>query len=309
MSLLRNLGQTLLCAMLAAAVLFAGIILTANLTILNPDFVLKEMDKVDIYSRIFDEIKSRFSDNELEPIFDRALEELKPWFEEQADTVIHASYAYLKEGKELNITISLEPVRDVVKEAVADSASSYLPSGYDQVMPGLFDSILDQIYGEITSFIPSEFIITENILGPQITPYVQQARQLITYMKLVYILCVFLAILAVLLLALLHRWALKPVARAAGASFVLAGAGSTVMVLLLRFTNAAVSQFASEADAMFGVQQVLAQIIKDATTPLLIYGICFLAAGIGLIVLSIVFKDSPLPFGTARRYSPRKVNT
>ncbi len=293
MNLLRNLAQTFICALLVMTVLLVGIIVTANLTILNPDFVIAEMHKLDVYSRILDEVKGQFTDIEMEPLFDSALEQLRPWLEEQTDRVIHAGYAYLKEGEELNIVISLEPVRDVVRNTIEESASSYLPSGYDQLMPGLFDTILDQITNEVTSFIPAQFTINESVLGAQIRPYVEQVRHLFTYMKITYILSVFFVMLSILLLALLHRWKAKPVSRAAGASFMLAGIASIVIVLAFRFTNTAVNRFASEADTLFGLQQVLAQIIRDATTPLLIYSIAFIAAGAALIAFSFFFKERP----------------
>lgn len=291
MSLLRNLAQTILCAVLVITVLLTGVILTANLSILNADFIIAEMHKADIYSLIIDEIQNQFGDSELEPLLSDALDELKPWIEEQTEYIIHAGYKCLKEGEELNITISLEPVRDVVRDTLAESASSYLPAGYDQTMPGLFDDILDQVYEEITSVIPSEFTINEAILGPQINPYIDQARQLLKYMEISYILCIFFMMLAIVLLALLHRWEFKPLGRAIGTSFSLAGIASIIVVLVLRFANTAVSKFASEADSLFEVQQLLSQIIRDATTPLLIFGIVFLTAGVGLIVLTFILKQ------------------
>src|SRR4030066_441889 len=118
MNVVRGFFSGVLCFLLFDALALLGIVITLNMTILNPDFVTSELDKLDVYSVVIDQAKAQLPVQEFidAETVDEIVTELKPWFEEQADTVIRDVYAYLKGEQELDVVISLEPVRDVVKE-------------------------------------------------------------------------------------------------------------------------------------------------------------------------------------------------
>src|SRR4030066_1153261 len=107
MSAVRGFCSGVFCFLLFDVLVLLGIIITVNLTVLNPDFVTAELDKLDVYSVVIEQAKTQlpvqeFIDTET---VDEIVTELKPWFEEQADTVIHDVYAYLKREQELDVVI------------------------------------------------------------------------------------------------------------------------------------------------------------------------------------------------------------
>src|SRR4030042_3935956 len=122
MNLLRGFLSGVFGFLLFDVLVLLGLIISLNLTVLNPEFVTGELDKLDVYPAIIEQAKTmlpsqQFIDDET---VDKIVSELRPWFEEQADKVIGDVYAYLKEDRELNVVISLEQVRAVVKANVKE---------------------------------------------------------------------------------------------------------------------------------------------------------------------------------------------
>jgi hypothetical protein len=129
MNVVRGFFSGVFCFLLFDVLVLLGLVITLNLTVLNPDFVVAELDKLDVYSVVIEQAKAQLSGQEfIKPeVVDSILAELNPWLREQANTVIHAAYAYLKSERELNVTVLLEPVRTVVKEHVRQAILKSLP--------------------------------------------------------------------------------------------------------------------------------------------------------------------------------------
>ena len=94
MRIIRGLFSGFFCSLLVTVLFLLGIIVTINLTVLNPDFVVSEFEKLDIYSVIIDQAKAELPGEELigDETLDNIITELKPWLEEQTTVVIHAVY-------------------------------------------------------------------------------------------------------------------------------------------------------------------------------------------------------------------------
>jgi hypothetical protein len=58
MSAVRGFSSGVFCFLLFDVLAFLGLIITVNLTILNPDFVVSELDKLDVYSVIAEQAKT-----------------------------------------------------------------------------------------------------------------------------------------------------------------------------------------------------------------------------------------------------------
>jgi hypothetical protein len=129
MNVVRGFFSGVFCFLLFDVLALLGLIITVNLTVLNPNFVVSELDKLDVYSVIAEQAKALLPNQEFidDETVDELVSELKPWFEEQAKTVIRAIYDYLKGEQELNVTIPLEPVRTAVKENAREAILESLP--------------------------------------------------------------------------------------------------------------------------------------------------------------------------------------
>ena len=304
MNIVRGLFAAFICFLLVTVLFLLGIIVTINLTILNPDFVVSEFDKLDIYSVIIDEAKAQLPGEELigAETLDNIITELEPWLEEQTAAVIHAVYGYLKEDQELNVVISLEPIRAIAQENLRQTVLESLPPELQGASESQLEAFLSQVYGEIDNVIPQHSELNESSLGPEIMAQLEQARQIVGYVELGYRVLIGVAILLVLLVALAHWWQPKPIARSVGIVFIVVGISFTLATLLSRFIPAAISRLAGQSDILFELQPKLSQLVTDVMAPLQMYGIGFLIAGIALIIISVLLRSPEAYVPTERAY-------
>ena len=292
MRIIRGLFSGFFCSLLVTVLFLLGIMTTINMTVLNPDFVVSEFDKLDIYSVIIDEAKAQLPGEELieAETLDNIITELKPWLEEQTAVVIHAVYGYLKEDQELNVVISLEPIRAIAQENLRQTVLESLPPELQGASESQIEAFLSQVYGEIDNLIPQHFELNESSLEPEIMAGLEQARQIVGYIAIGYKVLIGIAVLLVLLVAMVHWWQPKPIARSIGIVFGLVGVFFTITALLSRFIPAAISRLAGQSDILFELQPKLSQLVADAMAPLQMYGIGFLIAGIALVIVSVLFR-------------------
>jgi len=293
MNVLRGFFSGVFCFLLFDVLVLLGLVISVNLTILNPDFVTAELQKLDVYSAVIEQAKTRLPSQQfISPeTVDELANELKPWFEEQADKVIRDVYSYLKEDRELNVIISLEQVRVLVKEKVKETALKLLPPELEGVPQSQIDAYMSQIYSGIDSVIPSTFELNAAAVGSQIMAQLQQIKQIIYYINTAYKTLIIVAVLLILLIALAHWWQPKPITRSIGITFILVGVVCILGPLLDYLIVQAINQFIGMSELLSGLQAKLPQLVADLTSPIRMYGIGFLISGVALIVISILFRS------------------
>jgi len=272
---------------LAVALVALGIVITLNLTILNPDFAISELEKLDAYSIITDKVREQIPTGEpyMAQIVDETITELEPWLREQTNIALYGIYAYLKGDQELNIVIPLEQVRTCVKGNVEQAILESLPPEFAGASQSQIQAFLSLVYAEIDNQIPQQIELNEASLGPEVTAQFQKAQQIVGYIELGYKLLIGLAVLLILLIALIQWWHIRPIALYVGIPMAIAGAVSLVgSIISGSLISGAIHDIPPE------IMSILPQLITDATRPLRIYGTALLIAGIGLIVLSIKLK-------------------
>jgi len=298
MSAVRGFFSGVFGFLLFDVLVLLGLVISLNLTILNPDFVTDELEKLDVYSAVIEQAKAQLPGQEFidAETVNELVTELKPWFEEQANIVIHAGYAYLKGEQELDVTISLEPVRTAVKESARESILESLPPELQGVPQSQIDAYMSQVYAEIDNVIPATFQLSETSVGQQITAQLEQVKQVIGYVDTAYKALIVLAVVLVLLIALVYWWQPKPITRSIGITFVLVGVAGILGSLLDVLISQALSRLASESSMLLGLEAKLPQLAADLTAPIRMYGIGFLGAGIVLIIISVLFRTPEASF-------------
>lgn len=289
MRIVRGIFSGIFSFILVVALIALGVVITINHTILNPDFVIAELDKLDIYSIITDQLKGQLPQEEpyIAQVVDETVAELKPWLKEQTATVVYSGYAYLKGEEELNIVIPLEQVRASLKENLAQAIRESPPPELEGVSSSQIEIFISQAYAEIDSQIPQQIEVNEALLGPEIVTPLQKAKEIISYIELGYKALIGLAALLVLFIALLQWWHAKPITRYIGIPFTIAGAISLIGALLARFIIFQIIPVDIPAE----IAAMLPQLISDFSYPLLIYSIGILIVGIALIVVSVKLKS------------------
>ena len=288
MNIVRGFFSGLFSLVLVIVLIVLGLVITINYTILNPDFVISELDKLDVHSIIMDEVKNHLAveDPYITEIIDDIAPELEPWLKEQTVSVIYAGYAYLKEDAQLNIVIPLDEVRSSIKDYVAQMMRESPPPELEGASEAEIEFFLTLLYAEIDNRVPKQIEINEELIGTELAEQLQTVKEIIAYIKLGYKVLIGLAALLVLLIALIQWWSAKPVARFTGIAFAIAGVVSLVAVFTARFIILQIIPSNIPADII----SILPRLISDSSYPLLIYGIAILATGIGLIVLSIKLR-------------------
>lgn len=288
MHIVRGVFSGICSSVLVAALVALGIVISLNLTMLNPDFAISELDKLDGYSIISDKVRDEIPAEEpyVAQLVDETIIELEPWLRDQTNTAVHAIYAYLKEDQELNIVIPLGQVRACVKENVEQTILELLPPEFGGASQGQIQAFLPLVYAEIDNRIPEQMELNETFLGPEVTAQFQKARQIVGYIQLGYKLSIGLAVLMILLIALMQWWPMKPITLYVGIPMAVAGAVSLVGSIVAGTLISGLLH-----DMPPEIMPILPQLISDVTHPLRMYGIAVLITGIGLIVLSI--KLSP----------------
>jgi hypothetical protein len=302
MSAVRGFFSGVFNFLLFDALVLLGLIISLNLTILNPDFVTNELEKLDIYLAVIEQAKTRLPGQQFisTETVDELVTELTPWFEEQADTVIHAVYAYLEEDRELNVTISLEPVRAAVKENVREAVINSLPPELQGASQSQIDAYMSQVYSGIDSVIPTSFVLDEGVAGSQVMTQLDQVKQIVGYIETAYKALIAAAILLILLIALAHWWQPKPITRSIGITFILVGVACILGPLLDYLIVQVLSQFIGTSGLTSGLQTKLPQLAADLTSPVRTYGIGFLISGIALVVISVLFGAKQVSTGISQ---------
>jgi len=292
MHIVRGIFSGIFGFLLTVTLIALGIVITFNLTMLNPDFVISEFNKTDAYSIIANQVREQIptEDPYIARIADESITELEPWLEVQVNAVIYNGYAYLKGNQELNIVIPLEEVRTCVKDNVDQVVLESLPPELEGVTQSQIQAFLMPIYAEIDSQIPPQIEINEALLGPEVTAQLQKTQQIVGYIEIGYKALIGLAALLIFLIALLQWWHVKPISRYIGIPFTIAGALSLIGSILARSLIPSFLPGTIPLEIPPEIMSILPPLITDITSPLQIYSIALLIVGIILIVLSIKLK-------------------
>ncbi len=288
MNIVRGIFSGILSFILVVALVALGIALTINHTILNPDFAISEIDKLDVQSIIVEQVKSQLPEGVpyMAEIFDEVVAELEPWLKEQTTEVIYAGYAYLEGDEDLNIIIPLEQVKSSIKDNLAQAMRESPPPELEGLPQEQLELVIELACAQVDSQIPQQFEINEALLGAEIVTQLQKAKEIVAYIKLGYKVLIGLSALLVLLIALIQWWRAKSIARFTGIAFTIAGVISLIVALV---SKSIIFQIIP-ADIPAELTALLPQLISDISHPLLIYSIGILVVGIGLIVLSVKLR-------------------
>jgi len=240
MNIVNGIISGILGFLLTVTLIILGGIITVENTILNPAFIISEMEKLDAHSIIINEISLQVMDQlptevpYVEEIVDETITELEPWVKEQVNFVIYDGLTYLKGKQELHIIIPLDEPRERIKENVREFILESLPPELEGLPPELIQFFLAQVYIEIDNQIPGQIEINEILLGPEVTAQLHHARQVIGYIEIGDIILISLAAILLLLIALLQQWRLKAFFLYSGVPFVTAGTSVLIATSLAR---------------------------------------------------------------------------
>lgn len=299
MKFLKGLALAVLGFLLSLSLCAFGFALTLNQTILNPDFAVSQVDRLDIPS-LAGEMLSEQIPQEIEPIMpiiaeaiDNTIADLEPWIKEQVSAGIYSFYDYLEGRSEsLSLVISLEPVKESFRDNLWEAVSESPPPELAGLSPAEIEQALNEFYSEFSEQIPSTFELNETLLDPEVVVQLEQAKQIVGYIHLTYNTLIGLILLLILGIVLLNR-EVRGSTRQIGITLLICGIIGYVGALVAK--NVAGTQL-TQLDMPVYLQTWMPQLIADALAPLEMYGIGLLAAGVVLLVVSFVYKRRQTEF-------------
>jgi hypothetical protein len=286
-----------------------------RLTLLSSDFIVAVIDTMDgpqiariIWEEFGEEIAQEFplpeeAFSHLVDGFGELLTDLKPWIKEQVEYVAGPIADYLVgEVESFNVTISLEPVIDDLREVLLGVFLDFPPDELEGLPPEELEQAFDAFWAEFTEeMLTSTFQIDETVIGEdaplQIASFtstaetvLSQVREYVGYVRLAYILSIVVSALLIAGIVLIYR-DVKRSTRTLGIVFL--ASGLVVLAVALVGKNVGGEQMLQAMLAAPPQLRVWAsQVLVDLLAPVQWLGIGFIASGIALLVVSFVYRSS-----------------
>jgi hypothetical protein len=287
---------------------------TLRSTLLSNDFLFSIVDELDTTSLIksfIDEqlpslIPQELTDytEYLDEAIDEFLIEHETWIKEQLKTVVIPVADYLVgDIKTFNVEISLDPLIADLKDTIMDKISeldipliSLLP---DEIVAVFVDDIVDQY----TEYIPSPLEINNSMIGAhvpaEIAATIEDAENSLAEMKgfvgtfqTIYILLIVFILLLIAGIILIYR-EVKRATRTLGIVILIAGVVDLVSLLLMK--NLVTDQMTQAVTGLPSyLQSWTVQLITNIAAPMQILSICFIAVGIILVIVSVIYRPREL---------------
>jgi len=193
LNFLRGLGTFILSFLLFVSLSIFSLAFLIQSTILNPDFVSDQVDRIDLSELTHDfteenivgEIpgEARFLQD---AVYD-VINDQEPWFKEQFHNVIYAGYDFLL-GKSdtLEISIRLESLKESLRESLWEALNEQISTWLPDIVRSELRPYIEEHLEEYTRQIPEEYLpegitgLDDELLLDFIDPYLQEIDEQIT---------------------------------------------------------------------------------------------------------------------------------
>lgn len=293
MKFLKGLVLTLLSFLLFLSLSIFGFVFTLNNTILNPDFVVSELDKLDITSLVRDLVSEQIA-TQIPPglefmaeVIDDTIADLDPWIKEQTRNAIYSGYDYfLGKSQSLNLVISLEPVKEKLRDNAWAALLKSPPPELAMLPRTMWEQYFNQFYEEFAGQIPSTFEFNQEPLSPEVSAQLEQVREAISYTQQGYTALIGFIALLVLGIILLNRQ-VRGTTRKLGTIFLTYGASQYAGIFVAKhFAGPQLAQLPIPSQ----LQAWLPQLVNDFLAPLEMFSLGLLIGGVVLLIVSFVYK-------------------
>ena len=297
MSLVKKAGIVFLSFLLFVSLSVFGMAFAMNRTILNPEFAIAQIDRLDVPALAGELLREQVPLEEVpgemgfivEAVED-TIADLEPWMKQQTNTVIYAGYDYLLgESESLNIVIDMSPVKDSLRESVWQALLVSPPPEVAGLPPAELERLFNEFYEEFSEQIPATVEINESTIAamsPETMDALEQARQYVGYLQLAYRISIGVMIAVIVGLVFLHR-RVRGATRSIGIPCLTCGISAFVWAMVAKYFA---TSMIGGVEIPTQLQAWLPQFINDLFAPLKMYGIGLMVAGIALLIVSVVYK-------------------
>ena len=279
----------MLIFLLSLSLFIFGLALTLNYTILNPDFAISELDRLDIPSLTKELLSQQIPQDEpyIAEVTNNTIADLEPWIREQMRAGIYSGYDYmLGKSQSLSLVIPLEPVRDSLKSNLREAILQTPPLELAGAPQAAIELYINEAYLYIDELIPPRFEFNESLLSPAVLLQLEQVRQGIGYFQTGFGILIGFTLLLILGIILINRQ-VRSITRELGIIFLAYGAFEYIGILVAK---SLAGRQLPQLDIPPPLQAWLPQFFNNLLAPLEIFSIGLLSIGIALIIVSFVYK-------------------
>ena len=289
MTSLQNLALSLLSFLLFLSLSIFASAFMLDKTLLNPDFVTSELNRLDVSSLVGELLSEQIPQEEpyIADALGKTIVDLEPWAKEEISTIIHSGYDYLL-GKEesLNLIISTEPAQNTLKENFTEAILDSPPPELKGRPSTEIRQHADQAYQQYAEIIPSSFEFTESSIPPDVMDTLRQVRSYLSYYQTVYYGLIGFMLLLVLGIIFISRQ-VRDITRRLGIPCLTYGAFGYAGIFIARyFTKTGLPL----PELPAALQTWLPQFLDNLMAPLETFSLGLLIGGVVLVIVSFVYK-------------------
>ncbi len=293
MQFLKGLALSLLSFLLFLSLGVFGMVFMLNNTLLNPDFVASEVDKIPVSSLIRELTEEQISQQLpqewlfLKETMYNVISDQEPWLKEQVNDGIYSFYDFLLGKTErLSMVISLEALKDSLRDSLWRAFQQNLPPELSGLPQAQIEPYFNQYYQQFSGQIPSSVELNESSIPPDVMAQLIQARQYISYAQTAYYTLIGFMVLLVLGIIFINR-NVRNTTRGLGVPLLAYGAFEYAGIWVTKYL---LPTYLPMADIPSSLQAWLVQFINDFLAPLAAFSLGLLAAGIVLLIVSFVYR-------------------
>lgn len=196
MKFLKGILLSLLNLLLFFSISMFGFAYIMNQTIMDPNFTVNELNKLDISAAVSSVISVPQTPSDAQTFIDSkalndsitaAIKSSEPELKDELDKAVRSAYDYfLGKSDYLTIDISLAGFKTNLKNTLRSSLQKSPPSQisgvpYSQIPPAQVEQVFSQYFDQFTQNIPPSFTLDTNKLDPQTVKTLQDVRRYIGY--------------------------------------------------------------------------------------------------------------------------------
>ena len=293
-SFFKSFGLAILDIVLISALAFSGLLFALNQTLLNRDFTVAQVEKLDTVTLgeyiIRDQVISQVAipiylpiEDFIEGAVNETLTELEPWLKQQSKNIVNDIYDYL-EGKSQNfsIVIELESVKGQVQNNISQAVIASPPPGLTDVPPATIERYLEPFYDRI----PSSLEVDEDWLGPYTMAQIDTLKQLVSNFHIFFFAMIGFILFMMLCIILINH-EVRGSTRSLGVVFL---GGAVVSYGGVWLTRDAITAQSALPQVPVYLQSWLPELMTDILSPMVPYSYGLAGMGVVLLIVSFAYR-------------------
>jgi hypothetical protein len=274
---------------------YLGLIIALKATLLNPDFVVKEIEKLDVTEIARDYIKKELPAEALtySLAIDDTLTQEKPWINQQISISVYSVYDYLLDRTDsLTFKFNLEEVKENLSANIVNSIVKSPPPEYQSLSSQDKVKYLADLKPQIQAAIPSNYVleVNQSLIGQQGMNSLNEVKNIIGSIHTAFWMLFVFVIIMILLIVVIQR-EVRGSTRVLGIIFLADGFLSGVTYFVLKML---IPVYLNSFELPERINSWINNFSQDLLFPWSIFSLVVLIIGLTCLVLSLIIRGNPV---------------